>query len=265
MPASQKRLGAVMRGAMSQHGPPGRVCTAHRGWAALAALLGLSAVPALAQAPAAAPPTAPACDDMVEVRLVNVSDPVIPPGTPMPPEALLRVPRVGTNVVSPEGGVRWLSKACEPIPVVAMLTGTRDVDGWAARFGIPYHDLEPAQQVSLSLRYPLAPLPPVDDSADQEGFAARGAWIIRQPHRTDRGSAEFCLLPPAPPGQCYASWGTGMTYRTGGLTVSSRVFGSKSLWKDGYRRITTADLDRHFAFLRALTAAVIVHMPDPPP
>ena len=182
------------------------------------------------------------------------------------PQALLRLPRSGTYVPTEEGDARWLSgQHCEPATVTTRRASTLNVDGWAARFGIPYHDLEPAQQVSLSLRYPLAPLPPVDDSADQEGFAARGAWIIRQPHRTDRGSAEFCLLPPAPPGQCYASWGTGMTYRTGGLTVSSRVFGSKSLWKDGYRRITTADLDRHFAFLRALTAAVIVHMPDPPP
>lgn len=220
-----------------------------------------------ATALAQAPPAVPACDGMVEVRLVmtqNTRSPSEPGRDPaILQQALLRLPRAGTYVVSVEGDGRWLRAGCEPAAVTAILADTQNVVGWAARFGISYHDIEPAQQVGF--RLPFSPsAPPVDDSADRAGFAARGAWIIEQPHRTDRGSARFCLLPPAPPDQCYASWGGGMSYRTGGLIVDSRAFFSRSLWKSSnYRLVTTADLDRHFAFLRALADAAVVRMPVP--
>lgn len=220
--------------------------------------------PALAQAP----PATPACDGMVEVRLVNPTNtrsPFEPNRDPATfPQAVLRLPRAGTYVPTVEVKGRWLRAGCEPATVTAILADTQNVGGWATRFGIPYHDFETAQRVGFRLPYSPS-LPPVDDSADRAGFAARGAWVVEQPHRTDWGSARFCLLPPAPPNQCYASWGAfGMSYITGGLIVDSRVFTLRSLWQTERRRlITTADLDRHFAFLRALTDAAVVQMPAP--
>ena len=161
-----------------------------------------------------------------------------------------------------EGDARWLSgQHCEPATVTTRRASALNVDGWAARFGISYYDREPAQQVMFRLRFP-APLLPVDDSVDRASFAARGAWIVEQPPKNNSGSARFCLLPPAPPDQCYVSWSGGMTYHTGGLIVSSRAFFSRSFWKlPSHDLITTADLDHHFAFLRALADAAVVQMP----
>lgn len=211
-------------------------------------------------------------DDMVEIRLVvsrNSAREFAPGRDPAAlPQAVLRLPRHGIHITTDDEGTYWITKLCDQTVFTAFLVSTLEVDRMAARLGIPHADLNAWQQIVLRLDFPARP-PPVDDSADRAGFAARGAWVIDQPPqppKNDHGSANFCLVPPAPPGQCYVSSSSGMTYISGGLRVLSRAFNTASLSESGgRRRVTVTDLDRHFAFLRALVDAAVVHKPNAHP
>ena len=205
---------------------------------------------------------------MVEIRLVvsrNSAREFAPGRDPAAlPQAVLRLPRHGIHITTDDEGTYWITKLCDQTTFTAFLVRTLEVDRMAARLGIPYADLNAGQQIVLRLDFPARP-PPVDDSADRAGFAARGAWVINQPPqppKNDHGSADFCLVPPAPPGQCYASWSSAMSYISGGLRVQSRAFNTASISESaGRSRVNVTDLDRHFAFLRALVNAAVVQMP----
>ena len=129
----------------------------------------------------------------------------------------------------------------------------------------------PKKWLSLAGRLALTPdLRPavVDDTSDREGMAKKGGWIISYAANPSLDLAEFCLLPPAPPNQCYATFGVGrIAYDTGALLIMSDFASGLSLRKElpphFLGTMTVEDLDRYFGFLRAVASKVVVRYDNP--
>ena len=112
---------------------------------------------------------------------------------------------------------------------------------------------------------PRLPLPhtpsPVDDSADREGMAGKGSWVVDPDYHGPKQHARFCLASPAPERQCYAAVEGWMVYDTGLTSLVAEAFMSATFGPPPdslTTQITVADLDRYFAFLRRIAEAVVV-------
>ncbi len=221
------------------------------------------------QAPAS---TAPSClDELVDVYLSPLKREEGPPIRvflkPGPPPVHLRLPR------------RWLRM--DLMPSVYANTkdcGQKAFSGWRASYlrasdlahglGIPYD--QPRVQDFQFFFYALDSDkgPSVDDSGDREGTARGGTWIVDPTYRGVNLSARFCLLPPAPDGSCYAHTERGMAYDTGHVRVYALAFSAATFGLPAdslMTQITMADLDRYFAFMRQVAAAVVVAPITPVP
>ena len=128
----------------------------------------------------------------------------------------------------------------------------------------------PQKWLSLASRLALTPdrsPAPVDDTSDREGTARKGGWIVSFAANPSLDSAEFCLRPPAPPDQCYATYdGISIAYKTGSLLIMSNFASGLTLRKERpphfYGTMTVEDLDRYFGFLRAVASKVVVRSAD---
>lgn len=157
--------------------------------------------------------------------------------------------------------------------------------GWRASYlyesdlarglGIPYEKsrLQDGQFFFYALdpdaRPPSARAPsPVNDSADRDGMARKGAWTVDPTYTGPNLHALFCLVPPAPEGLCYARTERGMGYDTGNVNIYAQAFMAATLRSsppEGKTQITLADLDRYFTFLRQIADAVVVDPISPAP
>ena len=108
---------------------------------------------------------------------------------------------------------------------------------------------------------------PLDEAGDREGWAGKGDWIVEpniQPAPYFR--ARFCLRPPAPPGQCYASANDWISYRTDNVSLSAQVFYNATFVippHGTWYQITVADLDSYFALLRRVADVVVIQTHQP--
>ena len=214
-----------------------------------------------------APPPCP--DDLVDVHLSlweRVSEtstvPLIKLG---PPQAHLRLPRKDLILIA-EPSVRVSTTDCGQKSFTASSEVYLQTSRMARHLGIPYD--EPRLQDDLIEFKALDPTitPPVptalalvDDTADREGTARKGAWSVIQP--SPHVYARFCLSSPTPADQCYARVGYSMAYKTGHLIIDARAFMHASLTASadqGSSLITIADLNHYFAFLRQIADAVVI-------
>lgn len=205
----------------------------------------------------------PAClDELVNVYLSPLKREEGPPIRTFlklgPPPVHLRLPRRWLRMDVPEGQVD--TENCSQ----------KEFSGWRASYlrtsqlarglGIPYD--QPGVQDFLLMFHTLDPDKrqlPVNDSIDREGMAQKGTWIADPDYPILR--ADFCLSLPATAGQCYAAVARSMVYYTGSLEILAQAFSTATfappptpLWT----QITVADLNRYFAFLRRIAAAVVV-------
>lgn len=104
----------------------------------------------------------------------------------------------------------------------------------------------------------------INDSADREGTARQGAWVLG-------GRAAplyyFCLPPlpsiPSIHGSCYVTADTlHMGYNTGTILIMAQPFVLTTFNKDKainlVKYINIKDLDKYFAFLRILASTVLI-------
>ena len=219
-------------------------------------------------------PASPSClDELVDVYLSPLKREEGPPIRvflkPGPPPVHLRLPRRRLRMdLMPS--VRANTEDCSAKAFSGWRASHLRASDLAHGLGIPYD--QPRVQDSQFYFYALDPdgrRPPVDDSSDREGAARRGTWIVDPTYRGVNLSAEFCLLPPAPDGSCYARTERGMAYHSGYVSVYALAF-SNATFKtppadSGMTQITVADLDRYFAFVRQIAAAVVVAPMRPAP
>jgi len=183
---------------------------------------------------------------------------------PGPPPVHLRLPRQRLRVDLPD--VWAVMTNCDQKTFAGWRAVYLSPSDLARGLGIPY-DFPRLRDYKLEFsardpdEQPPSPqaLPPVNDATDREGMARKGSWNFDSNNREVSG--KFCLDPPAPSGQCYASVGWGSAYTTDHVTIYTQslmdtTFGTSTdvLWK----QITIADIDAYFAFLRRIADLVVV-------
>ena len=235
-----------------------------------------AAEPDRTPAPAVVPPSC--LDERVDVYLSPLLREEGPPIRtflkPGPPPVHLRLPRRRLRV--------------DLMPSIYANTedcGQKAFSGWRAIYqrtsdlayglGIPYD--QPKVQDHRFEFWALDPdarppsaraLSPVNDSADRDGMARKGAWTVDLNYTGPNLHVLFCLVPPAPEGLCYARTERGMGYDTGNVSIYAQAFSTATFGPPPnrlYSQITVADLDHYFAFLRRIADAVVVAPTSPAP
>lgn len=232
------------------------------------------ATPALAQGTSAVPQS---CDDAFADVYFMQDAKKYPTGLPLGmtqglPDLHLHLPRaflvLGIGRDEDQGRSIDISprKLCDRMAFAAVNAFYASTQDLARRLGLAYDPPSPnGDQLVITV---VGNDTPVDDSADREGAARRGTWVLG-------GRAAplyyFCLPPvPSPPSiheSCYVTADTlHMSYRTQSIQIQAQPFVFTTFDKGGpkfLKYIDTEDLNKYFVFLRNLVAVAIVTIPTP--